>query len=144
MLKLAGRVADGTATWMGGPKYLKDTAVPAITASAKEAGRPAPRIVSGFPVAVTQEVDAARASASKVFAIYGTLPSYRAVLDVEGAPDAAGVAIVGSEQDVEAQVRALAAAGVTDFNASPFPVDGDAGAIQRTIEMLAGLAKQGV
>ena len=144
MLKLAGRMADGTATWMGGPKYLKDTAVPAITASAKEAGRPAPRIVSGFPVAVTQEVDAARASASKVFAIYGTLPSYRAVLDVEGAPDAAGVAIVGSEQEVEAQVRALAAAGVTDFNASPFPVDGDAGAIQRTIEMLAGLAKQGV
>jgi 5,10-methylenetetrahydromethanopterin reductase len=143
MLKLAGKMADGTATWMGGPKYLKDTAVPAITASAKEAGRPAPRIVSGFPVAVTKEVDAARASASKVFAIYGTLPSYRAVLDVEGAPDAAGVAIVGSEQEVERQIRALAAAGVTDFNASPFPVEGDSAAIPRTFELLSGLAKRG-
>jgi alkanesulfonate monooxygenase SsuD/methylene tetrahydromethanopterin reductase-like flavin-dependent oxidoreductase (luciferase family) len=79
-----------------------------------------------------------------VFAIYGTLPSYRAVLDVEGAPDAAGVAIVGSEQEVEQQIRSLATSGVTDFNASPFPVEGDSGAVQRTMEFLAGLAKQGV
>jgi 5,10-methylenetetrahydromethanopterin reductase len=144
MLKLAGRMADGTATWMGGPKYLKDTAIPAITASAREAGRAAPRIISGFPVAVTSEVASARESASKVFAIYGTLPSYRAVLDVEGAPDAAGVAIVGSEQEVEQQIRALAASGVTDFNASPFPVAGDDSATQRTVEFLSVLAKQGV
>jgi hypothetical protein len=27
MLKLAGRMADGTATWMGGPKYLESTAI---------------------------------------------------------------------------------------------------------------------
>src|SRR5690606_21346287 len=30
MLKLAGRMADGTATWMGGPKYLAETAIPTI------------------------------------------------------------------------------------------------------------------
>lgn len=144
MLKLAGKMADGTATWMGGPKYLRDTAIPAITASAKEAGRPAPRIVSGFPVAVTNDVAAARQSASKIFAMYGTLPSYRAVLDVEGAPDAAGVAIVGSEQEVERQIRDLAAAGVTDFNASPYPVAGDPTSGQRTMELLASLAKAGI
>ena len=144
MLKLAGKMADGTATWMGGPKYLRDTAVPAITASAKDAGRPAPRIISGFPVAVTDNAAAARESASKIFAMYGTLPSYRAVLDVEGAPDAAGVAIVGSEQEVEKQIRDLAAAGVTDFNASPYPVSGDATSTQRTFELLASLAKAGV
>ena len=144
MLKLAGKMADGTATWMGGPKYLKDTAVPAITAAAKEAGRPAPRIVSGFPIAVTKDEAGAKASASKIFAMYGTLPSYRAVLDVEGAPNPADVAIVGSEQEVEQRVRALAAAGVTDFNGSPYPVEGDPGAVQRTIELLAGLAKAGV
>lgn len=144
MLKLAGKMADGTATWMGGPKYLRDTAVPAITASAKEAGRPAPRIISGFPVAVTNDVAAARESASKVFAVYGTLPSYRAVLDVEGAPDASGVAIVGSEQEVEKQIRDLASAGVTDFNASPYPVAGDSTSTQRTFELLSSLAKSGV
>ncbi|WBL35607.1 TIGR03564 family F420-dependent LLM class oxidoreductase [Tepidiforma flava] len=141
MLKVAGRLADGTATWMGGPAYLRETAIPAIRAAAAEAGRPAPRIVSGFPVAVTADAAAARASAAKVFAVYGTLPSYRAVLDVEGAAGPADVAIVGSENDVAEQLRALAAAGVTDFNASPFPVEGDPAAVGRTIEFLAGFRR---
>ena len=144
MLKLAGRMADGTATWMGGPKYLADTAIPAIRASAAAAGRPSPRIVSGFPIAVTANADAARKSASAVFAIYGQLPSYRAVLDVEGAADASNVAIVGSEAEVETQLRHLASIGVTDLNASPFPVEGDPGAVGRTFELLSALAKKGI
>ena len=144
MLKLAGAMADGTITWMGGPKYLAETAVPAIRAAAAAAGRPAPRIAAGFPVAVTSDAAGARATASKVFALYGTLPSYRAVLDIEGATDPASVAIVGSEVEVEQQVRALAKAGVTDFNASAFPVEGDASSVARTYEVLAGLARAGV
>lgn len=144
MLRLAGKMADGTVTWMGGPKYLAETAVPTITAAAREAGRPAPRIAAGFPVAVTDRKDEARATAAKMFAMYGQLPSYRAVLDVEGAAGPESVAVVGSEKEVEAQIRALAASGVTDFNASPFPVDGDRGSIGRTFELLAGLAKAGV
>lgn len=144
MLKLAGRMADGTATWMGGPKYLADTAIPAIKASAAAAGRPAPRIASGFPVAVTSNIDSARTSASSVFAVYGQLPSYRAVLDVEGAVDASSVAIVGTEAEVEKQIRHLADIGVTDFNANLFPVANDGGAIQRTYEFLASLAKKGI
>ncbi len=144
MLKLAGTMADGTVTWMGGPKYLAETAVPTITAAAREAGRPAPRIAAGFPVAVTDQKDEARATAAKMFAMYGQLPSYRAVLDVEGVAGPESVAVVGSEKEVEAEIRALAASGVTDFNASPFPVDGDRGSIGRTFELLAGLAKAGV
>lgn len=141
MLKLAGRMADGTGTWMGGPAYLEKTAIPAIRASAEASGRPSPRIVSGFPIAVTEKREAALASASKTFAVYGQLPSYRAVLDVEGAADAAGVAIVGNEDEVAAQVRHLAEIGVTDLNASIFAVEGDAGSGQRTYELLAALAK---
>ena len=135
---------DGTATWMGGPKYLRDTAVPLITESAKAAGRPAPRIISGFPVSVTANVAEARESASKTFAVYGQLPSYRAVLDVEGAPGPADIAMVGGEAEVHTQLRDLAAAGVTDFNASIFPVPGDGAATERTYEFLAGLAKSGL
>jgi F420-dependent oxidoreductase-like protein len=144
MLKVAGRLADGTATWMGGPKYLEKTAVPLITASAKEAGRPAPRIVAGFPVAVTSKVDEAKQSASKSFAIYGQLPSYRAVLDIEGAADASGVAIVGNEESVVRQLRDLRDAGVTDFNASPFAVEGDPGAGARTYALMAEVARKGL
>ena len=143
MLKLAGRLADGTATWMGGASYLRNTAIPAIRAAAAEAGRPAPRVVSGFPVAVTDYPDRARESAARIFAVYGQLPSYRAVLDVEGAAGPADVAIVGSEAEVEARLRELADAGVTDFNASPFPVDGDPGAVRRTVEFLAATRREG-
>lgn len=143
MLKLAGRLADGTATWMGGASYLRNTAIPAIRAAAAEAGRPAPRVVSGFPVAVTDYPDRARESAARIFAVYGQLPSYRAVLDVEGAAGPADVAIVGSEAEVEARLRELADAGVTDFNASPFPVDGDPGAVRRTVEFLAAARREG-
>ncbi len=144
MLKLAGRMSDGTATWMGGPKYLANTAVPLITAAAKEAGRPAPRVVSGFPIAVTNKRDEAKESASTVFAIYGQLPSYRAVLDVEGAKDASDVAIVGDEDQVERALRNLAEAGVTDLNGSPFPVPGDDEAPARTRALLARLARVGL
>jgi alkanesulfonate monooxygenase SsuD/methylene tetrahydromethanopterin reductase-like flavin-dependent oxidoreductase (luciferase family) len=114
-----------------------------IRTAAAQAGRPAPRIVAGFPIAVTNNADAARASAAKTFAMYGTLPSYRAVLDVEGA-EPASVAIIGTEAEVEQQVRALAAVGVTDLNAAAFPVEGDPGAIGRTYETLAALAKAGI
>ncbi len=144
MLKLAGRLADGTATWMGGPKYLAQTAVPAITAAATEAGRPAPRIIAGFPVALTSKVDEARKSASNTFAIYGQLPSYRAVLDVEGAADASGVAIVGDDAGIRRQLRALSEAGVTDFNASPFAIEGEPGVPERTTALLADIARRGL
>ncbi|MCK9518004.1 MAG: TIGR03564 family F420-dependent LLM class oxidoreductase [Dehalococcoidia bacterium] len=141
MLKLAGSMADGTATWMGGPRYLRETAIPAIRAAAAEAGRPEPRIVAGFPVALTSNVDAALEAAAHVFQVYGQLPSYRAVLDVEGAANPADIAIVGGEDEVRRQVRELAEAGVTDFNASVFGVREDPEAPARTREFLAELAR---
>ncbi len=144
MLQLAGELADGTATWMGGPKYLAGTAVPAIRAAAVKAGRAAPRVVAGFPVAVTRDVSAAHASAAETFAAYGQLPSYRAVLDIEGTAEPADIAIIGSAAEVRSQFEALAAAGVTDVNALPFAVDGDPHVVTRTYEFLAELARAGV
>ncbi len=141
MLKLAGRLSDGTATWMGGPKYLAETAVPAMRAAAATAGRAAPRIISGFPIAVTATPDEARKSAAQSFAMYGQLPSYRATLDRGGYDTPGDVAIVGSEAQVLDQMRALATAGVTDFNGSPFGVEGDPGAGARTYAFLAELAR---
>ena len=144
MLKIAGRMADGTATWMGGPKYLAETAIPTIREAAREAGRPEPRIVSGFPIAVTNEVDSARSPPRTSSRCIGSLPSYRAVLDVEGAATPADVAIVGNESEVEQQLRHLADIGVTDFNASPFGVRADPGAASRTREFLKQLAGTGI
>lgn len=120
MLHLAGAVADGTVLWMTGPATIESHIVPKLTAAADSAGRPAPRVVCVLPVCVTNDVDAARERAAKVFSVYGQLPSYRAMLDLEGAATPADVAIVGDEESVSRQVRALADMGVTDFVAASY------------------------
>jgi 5,10-methylenetetrahydromethanopterin reductase len=120
MLALAGRVADGTVTWMTGPATLESHIVPTIRKAAAAAGRPAPRVAVGLPVCVTADVDAARARADRIFEIYGTLPSYRAMLDREGARTPSDIAVVGDEGDVRRQIDHLAAIGTTDFVANVF------------------------
>jgi F420-dependent oxidoreductase-like protein len=137
MLRLAGSLADGTATWMTGPATLESHIIPSINAAATEAGKPPPRIAAAFPVSVTTDPDGARELAARLFAIYGQLPSYRAMLDREGAEGPADLAIVGDERVVAEQVRRLADLGVTEFGASPFgSVDDRA----RTIALLGELA----
>jgi F420-dependent oxidoreductase-like protein len=140
MLKIAGSMTDGTVTWMTGAKTIETHVVPRITAAASEAGRPAPRVVVGLPVCVTEDVEAAREVAAKVFAVYGTLPNYKRMLDKEGAAGPADVAIVGNEAQVEQQIRAVASAGATDFIAPAFPVGADAAAsMARTRALLKSL-----
>ena len=120
MLELAGRVTDGTVTWMTGPATCASHIVPIITAAAESAGRPAPRIVASLPICVTNDADAARDRAAKDFQVYGFLPSYRAMLDREGAAGPADVALVGDEATVTKDLGRLADAGVTEFVASIF------------------------
>jgi F420-dependent oxidoreductase-like protein len=118
MLKLAGRMTDGTATWMTGAATLESHIIPTISDAAKEAGRGAPMIVAGVPVAVTSDVDTAKDTVNAALQIYGTLPSYRAMLDKEGAAGPADVAILGDEATVRAGIQRYADIGVTDFQAA--------------------------
>ncbi len=120
MLELTGRVADGTVTWMTGPATIAAHVVPTIAAAASAAGRTAPRVVVGLPVCVTSDTDAARERAARNFQMYGQLPSYRAMLDREGAAGPADVAVVGNEEGVRAQLEHLAEVGATDFLANIF------------------------
>jgi F420-dependent oxidoreductase-like protein len=136
MLGIAGRMASGTVTWMTGPVTIESHIVPTIRAAAAEAGRPEPRIGVGLPVCVTADVDAARTRAAEQFVMYGGLPSYRAMLDREGAEGPADVAIVGTAAEVEAQIRRLAAIGTTDLIGAPF---GSAEEVKATVGVLAGL-----
>jgi len=140
MLRLAGQRADGTVLWMTGPATVRDYIVPAIREAAAAAGRPDPRVVCILPVCVTDDPDGARARANRVFAIYGQLPSYRAMLDREGAAEPGDVAITGPEETVATQIAALAEAGVTDFVAGEY-ARGDEGL--RTRALLKSLIQQG-
>ena len=134
MLGIAGRMASGTVTWMTGPATVESHIVPTIRAAAAKAGRPEPRIGVGLPVCVTDDAATAREKAAEVFSIYGQLPSYRAMLDREGAGGPADVAIVGTEAEVKAKVKRLADIGTTDFCGAPF---GTAEQIKASVGALA-------
>jgi F420-dependent oxidoreductase-like protein len=137
MLQLAGRMADGTVTWMTGTATLRDHIVPTITEAATAAGRPSPRVVAALPVAVTGDADRVRRRIDEAFAIYPTLPSYRAMLEREGASSASDVSIVGDEEAVASGVREVARAGVTDLVAALVGTDEERA---RTAELLLSLA----
>ena len=135
MLEVAGTLADGTATWMTGRRTLAELTVPTIGKAAEAAGRPAPRVITALPLALTDDAAGARETAGKIFAMYGTLPSYRAMLDREGAEGPGDVALAGDEASLREQIQQLRDAGVTDFAASLF--EAEAGCVQRTREFLA-------
>jgi F420-dependent oxidoreductase-like protein len=140
LLRVAGELADGTILWMGNAKAIESHVAPRLRAAATAAGRPAPRIVAGLPVAVTDDAEAARAVANRQFAMYGTLPNYRRLLDAGGAATPGDAAVVGDESAVADQIEALFAAGATDFWAAPFPVGDDSKASRaRTRALLASL-----
>jgi 5,10-methylenetetrahydromethanopterin reductase len=139
MLRLAGTVADGTVTWMTGTSTVADHIVPTITAAAQGAGRPPPRVVVSLPVVVTADGDRARRRIDEVLAVYPTLPSYRAMLDREGATGPSDVSLVGDEEVVLTALGRLADGGTTEFVAS---VLGDADERRRTFELLAAYAKE--
>jgi F420-dependent oxidoreductase-like protein len=136
LLRVAGTLADGTITWMAGLATVADHVVPSIAAAARAAERPSPRVVVGLPVCVTSDVDAARVAAVAAYAHYDGLPSYRAMLDREGAAGPADVAVIGDEETVARQLAAFVDAGTTDVLGSLFgtPEEQD-----RTLALLGAL-----
>ncbi len=137
MLEMAGAVTDGTLTWMTGVKTIADHVVPTINAAAAAAGRPTPRVVCSLPISVTKDVAATRVRVNETLAIYGQLPSYRAMLDREGADGPADVGLFGNHEQVLERLHALAEAGVTEFSAA---LAGDAADREATYAALLAYA----
>jgi len=140
MVRAAGELADGVVTWLAGPRSLGEVIVPRLHEAA--AGRPAPRVVAALPVAVCADQDLARQQANEVFARYGGLDNYRRLLDREGAASPGAVALVGTESDIERQLKGLEDAGVTELWPVLFPAGADPDAtMHRTRALLAGLSR---
>jgi F420-dependent oxidoreductase-like protein len=137
MLKLAAERTDGTVLWMTGPTTVREHIAPTITAAAHAAGRKEPRVVCVLPVCVTGDAERAREQAAKTFEVYGTLPSYRAMMDREGVDGPADLAIVGDEDAVAAKLEGLAEAGVTDFVASEYMPGADRERTRRFLKTVA-------
>ena len=140
MLRLCGGLSDGTITWMGGIDYLRDVAIPTMTAAALAAGRPSPRFVAMVPIALAATDAVGRDAVNEAFHRYGQVPSYKATLERGGATEPADVAIVGSAAAIEEGVRAYAQVGVTDLVAVVPTVSPEIASA--TTELLSELAKR--
>lgn len=141
MLRLAGAWADGTIVGNAGPRALSEHVVPRLQDAASKAGRSAPRVVVNAPVWVTDAPEEARARLRTALAAYGRFAAFRAMLDREGAAGPEDVALVGSEEAVAEQVRALQAAGATDLVAVEMAEGAEERA--RTRALLRSLAAAG-
>ncbi len=133
MLKVTAALADGTLTWCTGPQTLANHTIPTLKAAADKAGRDSTRVIAALPVCVTNDREAALKRAAQVFVVYGQLPSYRAMLDKEGAAGPADIAIIGSASEVADRIMALGEIGVTDFAAVEFGATPDEVAETRSL-----------
>lgn len=134
MLRVAGRRTDGTILWCVGPKTVSSHIAPVINDAAAAADRSAPSIVCSIPVWVTDDPTPARAFIAQILADYATLPSYRAMMDIEGVAGLGDLSIVGCEEEVRDAFGAIEASGVTDF--VPVPLGGNPDEEARTMAVL--------
>jgi F420-dependent oxidoreductase-like protein len=128
MLRIAGHYTDGTILWMADERAIGDYVAPHITKAADEAGRPAPRIVAGVPVALcaADEVDAAREYASEVLGHADFSPNYVRLLEHGDARDVGDTMAAGDESAVLSRLRGYRDAGVTDLAIRIVPLGADA------------------
>jgi 5,10-methylenetetrahydromethanopterin reductase len=134
MLKVAGRSATGTILWMTGPRTIENHIAPKLRAAAREAGRPDPRIVAGFFIALTSNPAGVADRLAKRLAVYGQLPSYKAMLQREGAHRPTELVLAGDEKALDARLQRLRDLGVSDFEAVLVPSRD--GSEERTLEYL--------
>lgn len=145
MLQLAGERAGGTILWMADERAIGDHVVPRITAAADRAGRAAPRIVAGVPVALCsdREIDDARAYASEVLGHADFSPNYVRLLQHGDAEDVGDTMAAGDETAVLARLRRYRDAGVTDLAVRIVPLGKDsnqrAESRRRTQQFLSSL-----
>jgi 5,10-methylenetetrahydromethanopterin reductase len=111
MLEVAGRMADGTVTFMTGSRTLIEFTCPTIRSAAAQVGRPSPRVVAVVAVSVSEDKEAAAQRALEVAGPMVNLPFYAAALEREGGP----ALLSGTEAEIRTELGRLEEAGVTDF-----------------------------
>lgn len=126
MLRAAGAFSDGViATWSDEGAIEREIA-PAVRRAAKDAGRPEPRIGGVVAVAVVPKsrTAAARDAAQAEFGFYEKTMPYQRVVEASDAARIGDIGVIGDEEEVARRLRRFRDAGMTDFLAAPFAVEG--------------------
>lgn len=117
MLRVAGELAAGTILWLADERAVGEHVVPRITQAARDAGRPAPRVVAGIPIALCpdDEVEAARSFANQMLGHSEFCPSYQNLLERGDAKNEGDILAAGDESAVRKRLHAFRDAGATDL-----------------------------
>lgn len=148
MLRVAGEHASGTILWLADERAVGEHVVPRITKAAARAGRPAPRVVTGVPVALcpNDEVDAARDWANRLLGHSEYCENYQRLLDRGDARSEGDILAAGDESAVLARLRAFRDAGTTDLAVRPLALGPDResrlASRRRTLAFLASIAPE--
>jgi alkanesulfonate monooxygenase SsuD/methylene tetrahydromethanopterin reductase-like flavin-dependent oxidoreductase (luciferase family) len=148
MLRVAGQHASGTILWLADERAVAEHVVPCITKAAVEAGRPAPRVIAGVPVALCakDEVDGAREWANQVLGHSEFCPNYQRLLDRGDARNEGDILAAGDESAVVGRLRAFRDAGATDLAVRVLALGPDRESriesLKRTTEFLASLCPE--
>ena len=125
--ELGGQVSDGAISWVAPRKYLVEQALPALRRGAEKARREPPPIVAHVPIAVTEDVEAARALARQNLASYAGSPHFAGTWAAAGYDVAAGYSnellddllVSGTEEQVAAGLRHWIEIGMGEVLAHP-------------------------
>ncbi|HKJ25106.1 MAG TPA: TIGR03564 family F420-dependent LLM class oxidoreductase [Myxococcota bacterium] len=148
MLRVAGEHASGTVLWLADERAVGEHVVPRITKAAAEAGRPAPRVVAGVPVALcpNDEVDAARDWANRTLGHSEYCENYQRLLDRGDARSEGDILAAGDESAIVKRLRAFEDAGTTDLAVRVLALGPDRESRiesrRRTLEFLASLCPE--
>ena len=149
--ELCGAEADGAISWICPPQYLRDVAVPAMKAGAKEAGREVPPLIAHAPVCVHDNADEARAAVRQQV-MNPRMPFYQRMLVDAGFPEATqgvwsdamidAAVFWGDETKVAERIQEMFSIGATEVLISPIGAGEDQEeSIHRTTRLIAELAK---
>ena len=132
MLRMAGTLADGTITYWANERAIADHVVPTIAGAAATAGRPAPRVVAGIPVA-RRERCRARPRSARPSCSPATTASRRTSGSAARAvtPSCPTSRSSATRRPCDARLRAYADAGATDVAAAVIGLDDDREASMR-------------
>ncbi len=121
----AGEISDGAISWNAPARYLLDVALPGMREGAATAGRPTPPLLAYIPVALTTDIEAARATARKDLSVYTRLPFYTNMWATAGyplQPDGSvsddlidNLVMIGEESTVASRLTDLVASGIDEF-----------------------------
>jgi F420-dependent oxidoreductase-like protein len=112
MLRLAGEIGDGVLLWLCNPDYIRDVVVPSVREGRERAGKSLDGfdIVPAVTVALTDDVEAARATMRQELVTYSSLPFYRAMLERSGF----GADLAAFDEGMQAGDVERAKAGLSD------------------------------